>query len=1414
MHPALLKRLLVLLLAIMSIDALIINDHTLASWSANVSRFFANEITNKMRIQHLQQTYDTTPRSTVSVNGAVELAGSIVTVQTLLQAVVGDLDDLVEDISKQGHPSFTKKRQSSSSLYRYFSHATNGSVILEENTNSRKLIDSTDLLLSSMDGRLTPWYSNAVAGPKHVFVIVDPRIEAHTSEADRTFFLQRLIAAALSIISTTSPFDTLHLRTVTAQGDLADPLLSCSGNGGLLESMTEMIGVIENLSTIVLQKITPGDRNIWSSVLRSTFRTVELVFKNAAAKNEVGAVLLLSALKPEGSGYLERNTHNLPVMTFNIPTPTKQQTAKESFVEQSCSNLGLTQNIATLQEARDVGRYYESIVDVAVSQISQNAKSEPNSTLVQQSSSLSFWGGLFASKEPMIFTFARPVFQKRDKEATYVLLGVACVDASLRMIKNLLDVASQDMGRLSFASLVTVQGKTIYHPVLNKYQSIDLVDVGVDIGDLEWYDGFAELVREPLLNGETGSSPIIKLIRSFKAGDLASKIVDQTRIDTRYFYGPIPTFPLRLFFAFDTSELERVTFNPQEATPTIQSSIAHFDNGLNNDITSKVPYFSIINQDNCMDPDNASSVPFNFCKPDKYCALQEQNLPQPLVNSMSAPPCVTESTCVCEPHRWSVGTLVTGTVAHFSVSASHSIADPTFEWTPQLSGDVMRYVLRMDSAKNPKELSLRDSIVSQVDISLKATEIWNRDKFSPDHKTNVHNDTIWLYLSNTFGTSVIFPGNNWGTKWDGTRRPWFKDCAKSVERRQSEPYAVVSTPYIDTGGAGMVATLTAAIWNFDTQPLDLQSKHQIFAVVGFDFAIGVVNYLQDLSDGACGSSTTFCVLLNTYGLVVFHPDFQRGQSDRSGGKPVYNTFLGLREPDLADSLIENKLLYKLKNTRSADSKTLTTMFRLNEKKISDLGGVASGTLDSDNLKCLKSPGVGAPPIKWYLSQVARSNTALLVVDGYIKKSGTCLHETLADPPTERIRTSCGSSGSSPLTSSVTVDRLIRAPPSDKRLFHKCAKCKIGFYGSSMVASFLVVGTDVSVLAQEGKKDCTKCPSGYITATVGLRSCSLCELGKISAPASEDCNSCPHGKTSDTDSIVCNSCPSGWFAVPRIGLNALSVLNEPSYCQTCPKGWYQDKAGTKFCIRCPPDTFGPSDGSYSSTQCLHCDAERTTESSVLVLETSNVPLSSSPPTFSASSSTATSAKSAVVLDTKSKEDDVCFCKGVTDEERKAAQNQYTDNKYLESVLKIYGGRCEQWDNLIGSPNQEFCPPNVDVCVPHGNWCSQHWCYVNDPEACAARGFDVVPSTVFATANGEPNAFYSYEICGYPNCFDVSKLTLYVHNHVGSMLFIFAKILFFILFLFFFFLLFFIVFIFFIFFFFLLLFFYFFFSFTNE
>jgi hypothetical protein len=183
------RRIIVRILVLVATIALSANvvvaldNQTVASWSTNFTNLFSYEMSIKMRMKEIQQVYDTTPRSTIKVNGAVELAAATAKVDSLLSLVVADLDAFVVDIFSNNVPTFSSTLKSPSSLYRYFAHAKNGSIVMEKNADT--------VPLHRTDARLTPWYSNAVAGPKHVFVVVDLRI-SNVDTIDRIFFLERM----------------------------------------------------------------------------------------------------------------------------------------------------------------------------------------------------------------------------------------------------------------------------------------------------------------------------------------------------------------------------------------------------------------------------------------------------------------------------------------------------------------------------------------------------------------------------------------------------------------------------------------------------------------------------------------------------------------------------------------------------------------------------------------------------------------------------------------------------------------------------------------------------------------------------------------------------------------------------------------------------------------------------------------------------------------------------------------------------------------------------------------------------------------------------------------------------------------------------------------------------------------------
>ena len=518
-----------------------------------------------------------------------------------------------------------------------------------------------------------------------------------------------------------------------------------------------------------------------------------------------------------------------------------------------------------------------------------------------------------------------------------------------------------------------------------------------------------------------------------------------------------------------------------------------------------------------------------------------------------------------------------------------------------------------------------------------------------------------------------------------------------------------------------------------------------------------------MSNGKCSVPTTFCAMIDLTGFILFH-----SKTINYLNRPVHDIFLGLREPDLADALIDANFFVLEENLRSADSKLLKSIYRLNEKKLKDLGGTATGLLPFDgSLKCLQAT---SEPSKWYLGRVVNSNTALLVVDRYVLKSTTeqCQYVTDVIPPIANFWNSCISSTTQQKTKQQktkqqkTKQQKIRTPKSSKSLYHICPKCNPGSFSTGL--AFAVI-TNLNQLSQNSAQ-CLVCPNGYVTESVGLQSCDACIAGKSSSTRNEACVSCPWGKTASIASAVCTFCPAGFFARPKVSLSTLGRLKEPSLCSSCPSGWYSDKSGSKVCTKCPRDTYGPDEGSLSVRLCQKCEKDRTTSSSSHEEhgeehgeehdeendeENDKDHAEEDEEHDDGDDKKTATTDTTDTTSTLSPANRPCYCQGTTVDTRKNSLIQYTDRKYDQALIKIYGSYCRAWDFIDGNPYKEWCPDNMDKCEPSMNWCTHQWCYVNDVEACEAQGYQVSGGTAFASISGEVNTFYSYELCGFPDCY---------------------------------------------------------------
>jgi hypothetical protein len=213
--------------------------------------------------------------------------------------------------------------------------------------------------------------------------------------------------------------------------------------------------------------------------------------------------------------------------------------------------------------------------------------------------------------------------------------------------------------------------------------------------------------------------------------------------------------------------------------------------------------------------------------------------------------------------------------------------------------------------------------------------------------------------------------------------------------------------------------------------------------------------------------------------------------------------------------------------------------------------------------------------------------------------------------------------------------------------------------------------------------------------------------------------------------------------------------------------------TLGCRECPRNTYATTSANVAKFMCVGCEKERTTKSSVPTpvddVQSNNV--------TAGSVIDAISTAKLDVFDKNPKNDNACFCRGTTIAERASAANQYDEAKYDKNVISVYGSTCKAWDNVKGNPYKDYCPNDVDVCSITGNWCLQNWCFINDPVACAARGFDVSGGTVFSPPSGEVTTYYSYGICGYPDCCEFFSYFFFFLYSLSTKLFPFVFFIFF-------------------------------------
>ena len=457
------------------------------------------------------------------------------------------------------------------------------------------------------------------------------------------------------------------------------------------------------------------------------------------------------------------------------------------------------------------------------------------------------------------------------------------------------------------------------------------------------------------------------------------------------------------------------------------------------------------------------------------------------------------------------------------------------DFDAKLTESFIRYINQMDNSFNPPPV-IRERSLSAINVA-DMNKFWLEDA-----SKGLHNDTVWMYYGSPTGMAQIFPGNYWGRMWDPTRRPWYDRAISNLDAS-----AAISTPYVSPSGAGLMNTIASVVWGSSRN-----GRRKVEGVVGYDYLYPKMNNFLPDSTGCAKDDVrsrerhTACFLIETSGLLLTHSDFllTKEQNDINS-----NVFLGKKEPDLADALINDGIIKYIENKKSPDSKQLLNYYSVDRDAFKS-SNVLHGTLEG-SLKCLNA----SEPITWYISEINGTNAFLLTVENYLRKYKECEEKTQAAPSKTIVHSTC---------EEISTDAsLFKSRSSSyQEVINVCPKCLPGSYREVAVTS--------------SKSTCAKCAPGMSSFLQTSSKCETCSAGKYSLMrGAEKCTSCINGQFSfekgSSKPDTCKLCPTGGYCPGGNRLEAIVQLLDEGEDPNVPlvqKAYWRSSVNATMLYECP------------------------------------------------------------------------------------------------------------------------------------------------------------------------------------------------------------------------------------------------------
>lgn len=183
------------------------------------------------------------------------------------------------------------------------------------------------------------------------------------------------------------------------------------------------------------------------------------------------------------------------------------------------------------------------------------------------------------------------------------------------------------------------------------------------------------------------------------------------------------------------------------------------------------------------------------------------------------------------------------------------------------------------------------------------------------HMNHQEESIVRRYVATPSGVFRSFPGTVIEKTSDPTKTDWF-------QRAEEFPgHVTLTPPYLDTLGAGYIATISHTI--YEGKPASLHSPHdRVVAVMGMDLTMGFLHKLLSEVIPICAHQNIRCFIMDDKGYLVAHPKLIEPNS-----KVVQH--ITHKEQLVANDILNHKHFVRKTLCNSYNDRTIQRFYKFN-----------------------------------------------------------------------------------------------------------------------------------------------------------------------------------------------------------------------------------------------------------------------------------------------------------------------------------------------------------------------------------------------------------------------------------------------------------------------------------------------------